>query len=407
MKFKIIEFKEDNSQKIYNDYINSIKKATKLLSDKDRREVLMEFNSHIYENMQKQSSKTEFETLSDTIRKLGNPKEVLHPLIADKSLEKATKTFHPVDILRALILNIKNGVRYIVFSLLYLLLGSFVFLIFAKIFRPANVGLFTKNEQFKAFGISSHANDYQEILGYWFIPLMLLLIVVFYLSITLLLRLKKSTSKRIVMKKIFLLTIILLFSQIIFAQKTIITPEKQEEITNYIKHFEENKQLMGNVCVFQNGKSILNINFGHNNHLIDNIETRRYTIGSITKLFVGVLFAKLKEEGQIKYKEKLNTYFPTIPNAEKIELGHMLNHTSGLKDYTSKNDSLHFWLTTPRSKQAIMNEIIHQGVGFQPKEKVEYSNTAYYLLARILEQKHQQSFQQIIANTIYLNSRHI
>ena len=197
------------------------------------------------------------------------------------------------------------------------------------------------------------------------------------------------------------LFIAVFISQIAFSQQATITPEKKEKIKEYIKYFEDNNQLLGSVSIFDNGNEVINETFGTINKSSNyTISNRKYTIGSITKLYTAVLFAKLLEEGKIGFDEKLKTYFPDIPNADKIELNHMLNHTSGLKDYVSKSDTLHFWLKESRTQKEIMDEIIGQGISFQPGDSLDYSNSAYYLLGRILEKKHNKPYEQILADEI-------
>ncbi|WP_176223782.1 serine hydrolase domain-containing protein [Marivirga sericea] len=189
-------------------------------------------------------------------------------------------------------------------------------------------------------------------------------------------------------------------SQAVYSQEISFDSEKSAEIKNYIKHFEDSNQLMGTVSIFQNGREVINETFGKRNIKTGSLEERKYAIGSTTKLFVGVLFAKLKEDNRISFVENLSNYFPEIPNANKISIRQMLNHTSGLRDYVSKGDSLHFWLTKPRATEEIMDEIISAGVAFQPGDSFEYSNSAYYLLGKILEEKYNKSFSQIIQDEI-------
>lgn len=196
MKFKEIQFTDSNAQRVYKNYINSIKNVTKPLSQFDRNEVLMEFNSHIYESLQNNTNNSELDTLLNAIDKLGAPDEVLKPLIADKLLEKATKSFNPIDVFKALALNITNGISYIIFTVLYLCLGGFFFLIFAKIINGNKVGMYLQNGKFQVIGMLSDSNDYQEVLGNWFIPVMLITIITLYIFITLLLKIKKIINKK-------------------------------------------------------------------------------------------------------------------------------------------------------------------------------------------------------------------
>ena len=50
MKFKKIQFKNADAQKIYENYLKQIYSATKKLSNEDQNDILMELNSHIFEN---------------------------------------------------------------------------------------------------------------------------------------------------------------------------------------------------------------------------------------------------------------------------------------------------------------------------------------------------------------------
>lgn len=198
MKTADIKFPETASTRVYNDYMKRIKKATNSLSKQNQDDVYMEFNSHIFEALNQKKEGKEIDALLDILEKLGAPEEILKPLIADKKLEQATKTFNPVHIFKALILNFTNGVSYIIFFVLYLLLFGFVFLIFAKLMNPDEVGLFYKNNSFLVLGKTNKTDRtaITEVLGNWFIPLMLLLTVVFYLLITVILKFKKLINQK-------------------------------------------------------------------------------------------------------------------------------------------------------------------------------------------------------------------
>ena len=198
MKIENIKFNEVASQKIYNDYMKRVNKVTNSLSIENQNDIYMEINSHIYESLKNKKNKNEVELILDIIERLGIPEEILKPLVADKKLEEATKTFNPIHIFKALILNFTNGISYVIFFILYLLLFGFVFLIFAKIIYPAEVGMFTLNNKIVAMGyINMEDNqNVKEILGNWFIPFTLICIIVFYFLITFLLKFKKSIHKQ-------------------------------------------------------------------------------------------------------------------------------------------------------------------------------------------------------------------
>ncbi|MEF9479405.1 hypothetical protein OWR28_18140 [Chryseobacterium sp. 1B4] len=195
MKFEKIQFKNADAQDIYENYLKQIQSATKKLSREDHTDILMEFNSHIYESMSKKSDESnELKKLIDTLDEIGIPGEILKPLFADKKLIQATKTFNPVHIFQALILNFSHGIIYFIFFILYLFLFSFVVLIFGKLFFPDNVGFYYKKGEIFQYGGFMENEKLQnfEILGNGFIPVTILMGVLFYFLITLLLKLKRS-----------------------------------------------------------------------------------------------------------------------------------------------------------------------------------------------------------------------
>lgn len=188
---KNIKFQHKASQKLYDNYIKRIKKQIAILPKEDQLDLLMEFNSHIFESSQKKKNTSETENLIDVLDKLGNPEEVLKSTVAEKKLVQATRTFNPVHIFKALVLNIANGVSYLFFSILYLFLLAFGFVIFQKIINPSKVGLFFEKGQFAVLGKTSDPTA-TEVLGNWFIPVMIICAVALYFMITLLLKLKQK-----------------------------------------------------------------------------------------------------------------------------------------------------------------------------------------------------------------------
>lgn len=195
MNFKEIPLHDVNAKRIYSDYISRVKNSVKSLNKENQNETLLEINSHIYEALM-HSTKNEVEGLLDVLENLGHPEVFLKELVAEKKLEEATQSFNPLKILKALVLNFSNGFSYVIFFILYLLLFGFVFLIAAKSINPTEVGFFYTNASSWVLGVSKKTSLHTtELLGNWFIPVMLLLIIVLYFLITLLLKLKKSLNK--------------------------------------------------------------------------------------------------------------------------------------------------------------------------------------------------------------------
>lgn len=172
-----------------------------------------------------------------------------------------------------------------------------------------------------------------------------------------------------------------------------------QKLDHFLDYLVLNKQGVGSITVYQNGKEIYVRNFGQDQlpNLRWNSKTG-YQIGSISKLFTATMLMQLVENGKLNLSDKLFKYYPEIPNAENITIETMLNHTSGLGDYVGEE---YQWLFgKPVGNKVIIDKIKAEGVEFQPGEKIRYSNSGYYLLSRILEKISKKPYHQLLEKNI-------
>jgi len=188
----MISFKEISAKRVYNSYMERCKKAVRTLPVRDQEECLMEVNSHIYEFLTDHGSEDEMKPLLDVLDRLGSPEETLKEIVASKKIDQATRTYNPKHLFQALVLNISNGVTYLILFLLYVLLICFPILAILKIIRPDQVGYFTSDKGTFSFGYISTPDHAKELLGYWFIPIMFAATVGIYLVIIFALRLLRK-----------------------------------------------------------------------------------------------------------------------------------------------------------------------------------------------------------------------
>lgn len=168
-------------------------------------------------------------------------------------------------------------------------------------------------------------------------------------------------------------------------------------IDSFIDHIELHNQGIGHVAIAQGRHVIYNRAFNKQAVAPD---CNNYRIGSITKLFTATLIHQLCHKGTISLDTTLDNFFPYFPTAHAITIRHLLNHTSGLKDYTIKQDTLPLWLTEKVSEKEILDEIIRQGTIFAPGENQRYSNTAFYLLRRIIERSYMMPYDAVVEREI-------
>lgn len=172
------------------------------------------------------------------------------------------------------------------------------------------------------------------------------------------------------------------------------------KVDSLVRLIEENNRSVGSLVIWKNGEEVYNRDFGQDKIPEQQHDQQtKYKIGSITKTYTAVLIFQLVENGRLSLDDKLGKFFPEMPGAKEITIRQMLNHTSGLGDYTWKKSNPD-WLHKKVTEQQILKEIKRQGLVSKPGEKEEYSNSAYYLLAKISEQVYNTDYGTLIRKQI-------
>ena len=188
---KAIQFTDKNTQRIYNDYISRCKRSMHILSEKDREDCLLEINSHIYEYLEANTGKNELESLLNILDRLGAPEETLKEVVALKKTKEAIRTLYPKHVAQSIFLNIRNGIFYIILSVLAILVLLSPVLIILKLIYPKNTGCFY-GENYFFFGYSDNIPILNEVLGNWFIPIIATMGTALYFLIIFLLKQKNK-----------------------------------------------------------------------------------------------------------------------------------------------------------------------------------------------------------------------
>jgi len=113
-----------------------------------------------------------------------------------------------------------------------------------------------------------------------------------------------------------------------------------------------------------------------------------FSIGSISKTFVASLVGRLAQRGTISLDDLLSKYVPTFPNAAKITLRQLLNHTSGIEDLFDIKSISAAILAKPAqiwTASQVLALVGGSRYGFAPGAGYHYSNTNYILLGAAIE----------------------
>ncbi|MCL7754858.1 serine hydrolase domain-containing protein [Polaribacter sp. Z022] len=112
-----------------------------------------------------------------------------------------------------------------------------------------------------------------------------------------------------------------------------------------------------------------------------------FKIASISKLYVAVAITKLNHDQLLSLDKTVADYFPElvgrIENADKITLRMLVQHRSGIPNFT---DSPDFWKNQPNTNIDVLKYALDLPANFEPNKDYGYSNTNYLLLSRVIEQ---------------------
>ena len=195
------------------------------------------------------------------------------------------------------------------------------------------------------------------------------------------------------MKKTILCILLGLMTAASYAQSRM-NAQKIRVIDSLLSYLSAENRFMGTICIRENNKTLLNKSYGamgvKNGKLLPANPQTKYRIGSISKSYTAAMILQLAEEKNLPLDDKLSRYFKEIPNATKISIRQLLNHQSGLYNFT--NDLQWRSQFSLVSKKEMLAAFAKDKPDFEPGTKTAYSNTNYMLLGYIIEQVSGKSF---------------
>jgi len=162
-----------------------------------------------------------------------------------------------------------------------------------------------------------------------------------------------------------------------------------EQIDEIVQKRVEDDRFSGTVLVAAQGEILYSGAFGYadKDRGIRNTLDTRFNIGSIGKVFTGTLVMQLVQEGKISIADPLGMYLPDYPHEErdKIQIGHLLNHSSGLGNYM-EHGGYKAKMHSLRRIDDLLPFIYEEKPRFEPGTEHSYSNSAMVLAGAVVEQ---------------------
>lgn len=161
----------------------------------------------------------------------------------------------------------------------------------------------------------------------------------------------------------------------------------------------------GTVVVADHGTIIYAKAVGEANkeyHIPNTLESR-FNISSVQKTFIATVIMQLVQSGEITLTDPLIKYFPDCPypTADRIQIQHLLNHSSGLGEY---RDDPEYRARAEQFKSIdeVLPFVYKIEPTFEPGESMEYSNAGVLYLKAIIERVTGKSLEENLTERIFL-----
>lgn len=139
-------------------------------------------------------------------------------------------------------------------------------------------------------------------------------------------------------------------------------------------------------------------------HDVANAAGTVFEPGSVSKQFTAAATILLALDGKISLQDDIREYIPELPDyGEPVTIRHLLNHTSGLRDWGAVA-GIEGWPRTTRVHTHIhMLDIASRqmSLNYPPGEYYSYTNTGYNLQAVLVERVSGMSFAEFSKKRIF------
>lgn len=158
------------------------------------------------------------------------------------------------------------------------------------------------------------------------------------------------------------------------------------------------------VAVLRNGKLVFAKGYGRANLELGAPVTAKtvFRIGSLTKQFTAAGVLLLAEQGKLKVDDRLSLYLPDFPRANEVTLRDLLDHTSGIHNFTD-GPVIDRISTSGATVQELVAQIAGQTplFDFEPGTGWWYSNSNYALLGAVIEKVAGKSWGTFMKTEIF------
>jgi D-alanyl-D-alanine carboxypeptidase len=111
----------------------------------------------------------------------------------------------------------------------------------------------------------------------------------------------------------------------------------------------------------------------------------RFRIASVTKQFGAVGLLTLVDAGKVSLDDPLSKFLPTYPGGSGITIEQLLNHTSGIREYTDIPGTFEGAIRRHVTTGQLVDYFKNEAPEFAPGEGWSYNNSGYVLVGAVIE----------------------
>jgi D-alanyl-D-alanine carboxypeptidase len=135
-----------------------------------------------------------------------------------------------------------------------------------------------------------------------------------------------------------------------------------------------------------------------------------YQAGSISKSFTAAIILDLEAKGKLNINDPITKYLPQYPQWKSVTIRELLNHTSGIFNYTAAGIFNRIRSAQPRAEftpAQLVAIATRQHSYFPPGKGWKYSNTNYVLAGMIIEKVTGQPMMEVMNYYLHRGGFHM
>lgn len=177
---------------------------------------------------------------------------------------------------------------------------------------------------------------------------------------------------------------------------------KADQVRNFLNEYRKRYPFSGTALVAQQGNVLFEASYGFANEefKVPFSSDTKFGIWSITKSFTAMAIHMLAEQRLLHLNNPVSDYLPEMKRLDAITISQLLQHRSGLPNFTNLpeyNANKNKW---PLSRQDWLELLADKPLDFSPGADFSYNNTGYYLLGIIIEIVSGETYERFIASRI-------